>query len=232
MNYETVPRDLNYCYSLIILNGCPPKISLRCLLLIQSHHKMKSSKSPGRYLISLLKLSGPDGIRAHIKAIEIIMEKFQRRSQRSSRYTVHTILVIWLLLLKQKRMQFKSIKSLNIEYMIEEPLRCQQWFLKHVFYVPEFAPKRLLLKLSRLNSIESEIALKKLLFLGCLITGQKMTPALQSLFELRSKSLFDANTNFLGVLPVFVRLCTNLICFFILTSGFRIQSSQLTRLGN
>ena len=44
--------------------------------------------------------------------------------------------------------------------------RCQQWFLKHVFYVPEFAPKRLLLKLSRLNAIGSEIALKKLLFLG------------------------------------------------------------------
>ena len=73
--------------------------------------------------------------------------------------------------------------------------RCQQWFLKHVFYVPEFAPKRLLLKLSRLNSIESEIALKK-----HLITGQKMTPALQSLFELRSKSLFDANIISLGVL--------------------------------
>ena len=31
------------------------------------------------------------GIRAHIKAKKIIMEKFQRRSQRSSRYTVHTI---------------------------------------------------------------------------------------------------------------------------------------------
>ena len=57
--------------------------------------------------------------------------------------------------------------------LLEKFERCQQWFLKHVFYVPEFAPKRLLLKLSRLNSIESEIALKKLLFLGRLITGQK-----------------------------------------------------------
>ena len=33
------------------------------------------------YLITLLKLSGPDGIRTHIEAIKIIMEKFQRRSQ-------------------------------------------------------------------------------------------------------------------------------------------------------
>ena len=93
--------------------------------------------------------------------------------------------------------------------------RCQQWFLKHVFYVPELSPKRLLLKLSRLNSIESENALKKLLFWGRLTTGQKMTPALQSLFELRSKSLFDANIISLGFCPVFVGLCTNLICFFI-----------------
>ena len=51
--------------------------------------------------------------------------------------------------------------------------RCQQWFLKHVFYVPEFAPKRVLLKLSCLNATKSEIALKKLLFLGRLINGQK-----------------------------------------------------------
>ena len=57
--------------------------------------------------------------------------------------------------------------------LLERFERCQQWFLKHVFYVSEFAPKRLLLKLSRLNSMESEIAMKKLLFLGSLITGQK-----------------------------------------------------------
>ena len=116
--------------------------------------------------------------------------------------------------------------------LLEKFERCQQWFLKHVFYVPEFARKRLLLKLSHLNSIESKIALRKLLFLGRLITGHKMTLALQSLFELRSKSLFDANIISLGFCPVFVRLCTNLICFFILTSGFSIQPSQLIRLGN
>ena len=57
--------------------------------------------------------------------------------------------------------------------LLEKFERCQRWFLKHVFYVPEFAPKRLLLKLSRLNAIESEIALKKLLFLGRLINRQK-----------------------------------------------------------
>ena len=36
---------LNYCYSLTTLNGFPPKISLKCLLLIEGHYEMKSSKS-------------------------------------------------------------------------------------------------------------------------------------------------------------------------------------------
>ena len=47
--------------------------------------------------------------------------------------------------------------------------RCQYWFLKHIFYVPEFASGPLLLKLSGFNSIESEVATEKLLFLGRLI---------------------------------------------------------------
>ena len=51
--------------------------------------------------------------------------------------------------------------------------------------------RRTILDFAKLNSIESEIALKKLLFLGRLITGQKMTLVSRSLFKLRSKSLFD-----------------------------------------
>ena len=44
--------------------------------------------------------------------------------------------------------------------------RCQYWFLKHIFYLPEFAPGPLLLKLSGLNSIESEVATKTVLSLS------------------------------------------------------------------
>ena len=44
--------------------------------------------------------------------------------------------------------------------------RCQSWFLKNIFYVPKFASGPPLQKLSVLNSIESEISIKKLLFLG------------------------------------------------------------------
>ena len=50
---------------------------------------------------------------------------------------------------------------------------CQYWFLKYIFYVPKFAPGPLLLVLSCLNSVKSEIATRKLLLLGRLINEPK-----------------------------------------------------------
>ena len=67
--------------------------------------------------------------------------------------------------------------------------RCQKWFLKNVFYVPKFASRQLLLKLSGLRLIESEIALRKLLFLGRLLTEDKMAPAVRNLFVIRTKAI-------------------------------------------
>ena len=61
--------------------------------------------------------------------------------------------------------------------------RCQQWFLKNIFYVPNFTPIILILKLSGLNSIESEIARRKLLFLGRMITENKLTPTVRNSFH-------------------------------------------------
>ena len=80
---------LSYCYSLIILNGSPSKISLKCLLLIQSHHKMKSSKS-GIYnnpfeIIRTRWNSSP------CQSNQNHNGKTSNEIQRSSRYTVHTI---------------------------------------------------------------------------------------------------------------------------------------------
>ena len=79
--------------------------------------------------------------------------------------------------------------------------RSQQWLLTNVFYVPMFAPKQLLLKLSDLKSIESEIALRRILFLGCLLSGDKMAPVVHVLFEIRANNYFDTNVVLLGVLP-------------------------------
>ena len=78
---------------------------------------------------------------------------------------------------------------------------CQHWFLKHIFCVPESAPGPLLLKLSGLNSIESEAATKKLLFLGRLITEPKMIPLIKNLFDSGTKSFFDSDISSSGVLP-------------------------------
>ena len=71
--------------------------------------------------------------------------------------------------------------------------RCQYWFLKHIFYVPELAHGPLLLKLSGLNSIESEVATEKLSFSGRLITEHKMRPLIKDLFDSRTKSFFDSH---------------------------------------
>ena len=79
--------------------------------------------------------------------------------------------------------------------------RCQYWFLKHIFHVPEFAPGNLLLKLLGLNSIKSEVATKKLLFLGRLIAEPKMTPLIKNFFDSRTKSFFDSDISSLGVPP-------------------------------
>ena len=79
--------------------------------------------------------------------------------------------------------------------------RCQSWFSKIIFYVPKFAPNSLLQRLSGLNSIESEISLRKLLFLGRLITDPKMAQSVRSLFMSRAESYFDASIASMAVLP-------------------------------
>ena len=79
--------------------------------------------------------------------------------------------------------------------------RCQSWFLKKFFYVPDFAPRALLLRLAELSSIEVEIDTRKLLFLGRLVTEPKMAPSLRNLLRSRTESLFDKDVKSIGILP-------------------------------
>ena len=78
---------------------------------------------------------------------------------------------------------------------------CQSWFLKIIFYVPKFASGPLIQQLSGLNSVKSEIVIKKPLFLGHLIKQSKIFPVVKSLFESRTKSFLNSNIPSLGVLP-------------------------------
>ena len=79
--------------------------------------------------------------------------------------------------------------------------RCQSWFLKKLFYVPDFVPLALLLRLTDLNSIEAEIDMRKLLFLGRLVTEPKMAPSVRNLLRSRIESLFDKDVKSFGILP-------------------------------
>ena len=78
--------------------------------------------------------------------------------------------------------------------------RCQLWFLKHMFYVPSFPPGPILLKMSGLNSVATEIAIEKLLFLGRLITEPNMAPTVRNLFQCRVESYFNTNVTSARVL--------------------------------
>ena len=77
--------------------------------------------------------------------------------------------------------------------------RGQSWFLKKLFHVPP--PGALLLGLTELNSIEAEIDMRKLLFLGCLVTEPKMASLLRNLLRSRTESLFDNDVKSIGILP-------------------------------
>ena len=77
--------------------------------------------------------------------------------------------------------------------------RCQLWFLKYIFYLPSFTHSTLVLRITGLNSIESEIDVKRLSFLGRLITQPKRSVAVRTLFQSRTESFFDVNIISVGV---------------------------------
>ena len=100
--------------------------------------------------------------------------------------------------------------------------RCQQWFLKNVFYVPKFAPCQLLLKWSGLLSIDSEIGLRKLLFLGRLLTGIKWHLLSVIFFKSGLKAILMLTLFLWEFCQVYVRHCTNMDSSVILTHGSQI----------
>ena len=54
---------------------------------------------------------------------------------------------------------------------------------------------------TELNSIEAEIDMRKLLFLGRLVTEPKMAPSLRNLLKSRTETLFDKDVKSIGILP-------------------------------
>ena len=86
-----------------------------------------------------------------------------------------------------------------------------------------------------MKSIESEIAIKKLLFLGCLIKEPKMSPAVKSLFDSRTKSFFNSDITSQGVLPSIAEVLQKYVLFDYLenwhdSSTFPIYTKKLCRI--
>ena len=89
--------------------------------------------------------------------------------------------------------------------------RCQQWFLKNIFCVPKCTPNQFLLRISNLNSTESEVDTKRFLFLGPLITEQKMSPTVGHLFCKRTDSFLMLTYHHWALYLVSVKPLVNMI---------------------
>ena len=97
---------------------------------------------------------------------------------------------------------------------------CQPWFLQNIFYVPSFAHSTLILKVSGLKSVESEMDVKRLLFFGRLITEQ-----------LLSKIYLEAGLKVILTLiylppvfcRIFVRLYENTVTLAISDGGLKLR---------
>ena len=94
--------------------------------------------------------------------------------------------------------------------------RCQRYFLKNVFFVPNYSPSILLLKLFGLHLIESEAHIKRLLLLG-LITEPKIAPAVKTLCDSRVNSYFNP---FINAMDFFVQINESL-CKYNLNTYFK-----------
>ena len=106
---------------------------------------------------------------------------------------------------------------------------CQSWFLKYIFHVPSLAPGLLLLKMWGLNSIASEVAIRKLLFLGHLITEPNMSPTVRNLFESRTESYFDTTVTYVGAMLSISEVLVKyeLFQYFELRGRYSIDNTKL-----
>ena len=77
--------------------------------------------------------------------------------------------------------------------------RCQRWFLKIIFHVPKFASSIFFERLTGVNSVESEIEYRKLLFIGRLLSVPNLPVTVKTLFRTRIESFYDEKILSIGV---------------------------------
>ena len=109
-------------------------------------------------------------------------------------------------------------------------------FLNNLFMyqiLPPPPPRALLLRLTELNSIEAEIEMRKLLFLGCFVTEPKMAPSVRNLLRSRTQSLFDSDVKSIGILlSICKALKISMICLITSKYGSTVQPFPRMATGN
>ena len=86
--------------------------------------------------------------------------------------------------------------------------RCQRWFLKIISHVPKFASSILIERLAGVNSVESEIEYRKLLFISRLLPVPNLLVTVKTLFRTRIESFYDEKILSVGVFStIFEALC-------------------------
>ena len=132
-------------------------------------------------------------------------------------------------LVKEKYLNI-LIRSTLTPFLLTKLERCKSWFLKIIFYVPQSSPKLLLQRLEGLNSIEQEIALRKLLFLGRLIAKPKVAKSVRNLPMSKAESYFVASVTSKVVLPSITE-AMHMMCLISLFRSFITLHSRPTQTG-
>ena len=73
---------------------------------------------------------------------------------------------------------------------IEKLKRCQRWFVRKVFYLPNRSDGFSLQSISGLTSVELQIDIKKLIFFARIVRNDGMSPVVRDIFRFRAKEYF------------------------------------------
>ena len=73
---------------------------------------------------------------------------------------------------------------------IEKLERCQRWFVRKVFYLPNYSDDFNLQSISGLTSVELQIDIRKLFFFARIVRNDGMSPVVRDIFRFRAKEYF------------------------------------------
>ena len=73
---------------------------------------------------------------------------------------------------------------------MEKLERCERWFVRKVFYLPDHSGVPSLQSISCLISVELQIDIRKLFFFARIVRNDGMSPVVRDIFRFRAKEYF------------------------------------------